>query len=323
MQILVFSDSRTVDKPFSKLIKSKEVVVHFFSTSEIKKVLKNTEHGSLLYVDVSDMPTDERNRMIKYMARLENYRYGIIDRKNIIQDVAELFHNNACDYMGKELFKGEIPLKRIRTIESYNDVLCADKEENVKVSHYKLSGKNWNGIKAGQEYTFCMMFIELDNQKELKKSMGASHIEQTVASFRNYLEKHLSPLHGQIWMWMDFGGLILFPFDEEKCDAILASFRMILNRHIICIEEIAINSTLSFRMALHLGNTIYRKKGDTGNVISDSINSIFHLGRKFTPPGNFYLTREIFEYAPPGLKKMFLDAGEYEGREILRMRLPE
>ncbi len=153
--------------------------------------------------------------------------------------------------------------------------------------------------------------------------MGASHIEKTIASFRKYLEKYFAPLQGQIWMWMDFGGLIIFPFDAEKCDAILASFRMILNRHIICIEEIDINTVLSFKIALNIGNTVYRKKGDTGNIISDSINSIFHLGQKYTPPGNFYLTREVFEYAPASLKKMFLDAGEYEGREILRMRLPE
>ncbi|MFW5862011.1 MAG: hypothetical protein ACOCWZ_07140 [Spirochaetota bacterium] len=323
MQILVFSDNKGINKPFTRLIKSKEITVHFFSPSEIKKVLKNTAHGSILYVDISDMSPDERAKMMKYLARLENYRYGIIDRKNIIHDVAELFHNNACDYMGKELLKEEIAPKRIKTIETYRAMQLPDEEQNPAASNYILSGNNWNNIKTGQEYTFCMMFIELDNQKELMKNMGASHIEQTVLSFRKYLEKYFSPLQGQIWMWMDFGGLILFPFDAEKCDAILASFRMILNRQLICIEEIDINTTLSFKIALNIGNTVYRKKGDTGNIISDSINSIFHLGQKYTPPGNFYLTREVFEYAPAGLKKMFLDAGEYEGREILRMRLPE
>ncbi len=323
MQILVFSDNKGINKPFGKLIKSKDITVHFFSPSEIKKILKNTEHGSILYVDVSDMSTDERTKTMKYLAKLENYRYGIIDRKNVIHDIAELFHNNACDYMGKELLKEEIAPKRIKTIETYRDILLPEEEQNPAISNYILSGNNWNAIKTGQEYTFCMMFIELDNQKGLMKSMGASHIEKTIASFRKYLEKYFSPLQGQIWMWMDFGGLILFPFNGEKCDAILASFRMILNRHIICIEDIDINTVLSFKIALNIGNTVYRKKGDTGNIISDSINSIFHLGQKYTPPGNFYLTREVFEYAPAGLKKMFLDAGEYEGREILRMRLPE
>ncbi|MFW5770508.1 MAG: hypothetical protein ACOCX9_03640 [Spirochaetota bacterium] len=170
MQILVFSDNKGINKPFTRLIKSKEITVHFFSPSEIKKVLKNTAHGSILYVDISDMSPDERAKMMKYLARLENYRYGIIDRKNIIHDVAELFHNNACDYMGKELLKEEIAPKRIKTIETYRAMQLPDEEQNPAASNYILSGNNWNNIKTGQEYTFCMMFIELDNQKELMKT---------------------------------------------------------------------------------------------------------------------------------------------------------
>ncbi len=324
MQVLIFSDNKITGKPFAKIDKNRDHTLHFFPLADLKKVIKNTEHGSLVYVDITDVPEADLKKTLKYLSKMENNYYGIIDRENTIKDVADLFHNNASDYIGKELCKEEISPKRLTSIENFRNIQLPYPDDTKKgETPYILSGKDWSSVRVGREYTFCMMFIELDNQKELKKNMGATHIDQAVMSFRKYLEKALEPINGQIWMWMDFGGLILFPFDGDNCDAILASFRLILNRHIICMENTIFNTTISYRIAIHLGNTVYRKKGDTGTIISDSINSIFHLGHKYTFPGNFCITREVFEFAPAGLKRMFLDAGEFEGRQILRMRLPE
>lgn len=324
MQVLLFSDNKAAEKPFAKIDKSRDHTFHFFPLADLKKVVKDTEHGSLIYVDITDMAEADLKKTLKYLSKMENSYYGIIDRKNSIKDVADIFHNNASDYIGKELFKEEITPKRLTSIENFKNIQLPDADNsNASEVNYILSGKDWSNVKTGREYTFCMMLVELDNQRELKKNMGAAHIDQAIISFRNHLEKVLEPINGQIWMWMDFGGLVLFPFDGEHCDPILAAFRLILNRHVISIEDTIFNTMISFRIAIHLGNTVYRKKGDTGTIISDSINSIFHLGQKYTPPGNFCVTREVFEFAPAGLKKMFLDAGEYEGREILRMRLPE
>jgi hypothetical protein len=52
------------------------------------------------------------------------------------------------------------------------------------------------------------------------------------------------------------------------------------------------------------------------------VNSIFHLGRRFTGPGQFLITADAHEFVPPQLRGFFQAAGSYEGRRILRMMRP-
>ena len=107
------------------------------------------------------------------------------------------------------------------------------------------------------------------------------------------------------------------------CAANQIPFRMMLERNIISAEDIGFNTLLSYRIVLHICNTIYRKRGDTGDIVSDSINSIFHLGQKYAEPGNFYATQDVFSFIPKGLSDYFVPAGIYEGRKIMQMRTIE
>ena len=70
-----------------------------------------------------------------------------------------------------------------------------------------------------------------------------------------------------------------------------------------------------------IGNLTYARE-NVGSVVSDSLNSIFHLGRDFAQRGHFYATDEVLRFGHPALKDYFLDAGHFEGRRILRMRMP-
>lgn len=87
------------------------------------------------------------------------------------------------------------------------------------------------------------------------------------------------------------------------------------------VEESFFPNFISFRLALHLGNLRYQEK-NTGDVIADSINSICHLGRKYTEPGNFDMTEEVYNYSPLKLKRFFKNAGDFESHSIRRMRRP-
>ena len=123
-------------------------------------------------------------------------------------------------------------------------------------------------------------------------------------------------------MWNDFEGLILFPFNGGKCNAILTCFRLMLSQKIYSVENPHFRNMLSIRIAIHIGNTIYRKAGDTGMIVSDSINTIFNMGRKFGDPGNFYLSKQVLRFTHEGLKGCFIPAGNYKGMKIVRMKLP-
>ena len=173
----------------------------------------------------------------------------------------------------------------------------------------------------GREYTFCFMYIELDESVEMERKYGRKTLSKALASFKRFIENAVRPFNGRIWMWTGMGGIILFPFDLRSSDALKCGFRIMLIKSLYDVEESVFPNFLSFRLALHIGNTVYRR-GDTGNIISDSLNYIFHLGQQFAEPGNFYITEEMLLISHPAFVEYFYEQGEYEGRKIFRMRIP-
>jgi hypothetical protein len=128
--------------------------------------------------------------------------------------------------------------------------------------------------------------------------------------------------NGRLWIWDDYGGLALFPYDGTDFEPVLTCYRLALSRRIYNIEVFSLSVQHSYRIALDIGSTVYRSRGRTGTLVSGAINDIFNLGKKFCKPGNFYITEKVFELVPEGLKKRFLPVGNFQGNKIMRMRLP-
>ncbi len=318
MEIHIYSNSRAIEKAFAGVKKAKDIVLRYQPASQLKKSAKNAPKNSLIYADISSFPKAEAAQVLKSLSKLEDQLTGIIDPKGSIADVAGLFHDGAADYLGADCLKNGLTAKRLARILEFKKIEKDDSAELAR-KNYIPSGGGWKNIRAGQEYTFCFMMVELDNKADLK-ALPVEDFNRITRAFHAYLEDTVSPLDGKIWMWMDFGGLILFPFDGKKVHAIDAAFRLMVGRRLMSAEIVHLDIALSFRIAMHIGNTVYKTRGDTGTIISDSINSVFHLGQKFAEPGGFYLTNDIFIYAPSGIMNIFVPAGEYEGRSILRMK---
>ena len=318
MEIHIFSNSKTIEKVFTGVKKAKDIGLVYKPASQLKKSAKTAPKNSLVYADISSFPKAEAAQALKFLLKLEDRLTGIIDPKGSIADVAGLFHDGAADYLGSDCMKNGLTTKRLARILEYKKV---EKDESAELAKKKYisSGSDWKSVRVGQEYTFCFMLVELENKSELK-SLSPEDFGRITGAFRTYLEDTVAPLHGKIWMWMDFGGLILFPFDGKKIKAIEAAFRLMISRKLMSAEIVHLDMSLSFRIAMHIGNTVYKTRGDTGTIISDSINSVFHLGQKFAEPGGFYLTNDIFIYTPAGIMNLFVPAGDYEGRSILRMK---
>ena len=323
MNIYIFSDNKNIEKVFPALKKNSDLSLAVHPSGDLKTKLKTIEKGAFIYLDISKFEEPERKRLLKLLQKQEFNNAGIIDPKGAIKDPVLLFFDGFSDYIGKDLFKSGISLKRLQMALSFNEIeLPEELISTIDKSNYILTDNSWKEIKAGKEYTFCFMFIELDNKKELRSIYGSEQINQFVDIFREHVQEKIEDINGRIWMWHDFGGLILFPFDGKNCNAIFTSLELILNRNIISAEIFDIDIFISYRIALHIGNTVYKKRGDTGKIVSDSINSIFHLGQKYAEPGALYLTKDVSEYIPKNLMKLFIPAGDYEGREIIRMRRP-
>jgi hypothetical protein len=181
--------------------------------------------------------------------------------------------------------------------------------------------RGWQDIKLGKKYTFEIMFIELDEREEMEKRYGSKNLHAALQVFRKYIERNVNAYRGKIWIWSRYGGIILFPFGVNESSSVICAFRMVMYKFLHDAEESHFPNFISFRIAAHIGSLVYQEK-NKGEVVSDSLNSVFHLGQEFTEPGNCSLTEEIFRYAPEVIKSYFKQAGSFEGRTIYKMRMP-
>jgi hypothetical protein len=142
------------------------------------------------------------------------------------------------------------------------------------------------------------------------------------AAFHDALNRRVEDFDGKIWMWNEWTGLILFPYDGKKCDAVLPAMRLILNRVLFSIEEGDFQAVLSYKLALHIGSTLYRRRGQTGTILSDDVNFIFHLGVKKTEADSLYLSEAAYAQISKRLYPLFEERGRFEGYQTYRMVSP-
>jgi hypothetical protein len=321
MKVSVFSDSSAVPSCFAKVEKAKSFTVIYHPSAELKNQIKAVPSGSVIYADITGLQQPAMKKLLSLLGS-SNTVFGILDPKGSVNDPAIFFHGGASDYIGKHLFRDGIDTSRINKAFEFGKTyitLQVPDPETAPVFSCPLSGPDWKNVVQGKDYTFCFMYIELDNQKEIKKRFTGGKLEEFTARFRSFIEKWVSDIHGRIWMWADLGGLVLFPFNGRDCPAIYCGFNLMLNRKIICFENFDYDMLLSFRIAIHIGDTTYRDRGETGEIVSDSINSIHHLKQYFAAPGIMYLTQEAYRFIPQVYQQFYVKAGNYEGREIYRL----
>ncbi|MCK5200414.1 MAG: hypothetical protein KAR21_18785 [Spirochaetales bacterium] len=326
IDIYLFSKNRKVLSFFKIIRNSKTFSLVIYNPVNYKTILRTTTQTTFVYVDVSSFEDSERKKLINYITRQKRFDFGIIDPKNSISDPAELFYHGASDYMGKDVLKHEAKVKRIKNAIDYYSIESVEDELSAipvfEDMPTMLSGHNWDNIKVGNEYTFCMLHIEIDILQEWASKSGKAHIEEVMEFFYSHIDKIITPINGRMWMKTDFGGLVLFPYDGSCTSIIIECIKLVMNRIIFSAEEYTYSTILSYRMSLDIGNTKYLTSGNTGNIISDSVNFIFHFGKQYALPGNFYLTGRVHEDIPPGLMDKFCPSERFEDRTIYRMKLP-
>lgn len=321
MEISVFSDSQTVKPCFAALEKAKGLNVSYNPVADLKKKGEASPEDTVIYADLGGLAQPAVKKNLTILSSL-NRVFGILDAKGTFDDPVFFFHAGASDYIGKALFKSGIDPARIKRVYDFGkkslQVQEAPPAAAVKFAS-PVSGTDWKKIAQGKEYTFCFMHIELDDQKEIKKRFPGAALEDFTKKFHNFVAESVSDINGKVWMWADLGGLVLVPFDGETCPAIFKGFNMMLNRRIMSFENFDYDLLLSYRISIHIGSTVYQTRGDTGKIVSDSVNSIHHLKQNFAGAGKMYLTEDAYRFIPKGFENYFVKAGSYEGREIYRM----
>ncbi len=324
-KIILISQNSEVKKAFSNIAKSRsfsfETVTH--------RAGEKCGSPAFRYLDVSGIGPKELEARLTALSETE-HPWGVVDPERCIDDVGGLFHRGACDYItlgsGKKLKVG-----RVQQALDFHTA-CSKPVSREKGKHTASARKasrpaaeyarDWSCVKSGKTYTFCIMYVELMPSKDVSGKSGSAYREQMQSAFHNMITQQVDPYDGRVWMWNEWGGLVLFPFDGSKCDTIIMAMRLILNRVPFSIECGPFNTILDFRLALHVGVTSYQDRGQTGTIISDDINFIFHLGKNKLEPGYLYLTDSFFPLLKDDLKKLFKEQGHYEEHRIYRMSSP-
>ncbi len=292
----------------------------------IRTSLPPSTEEALVYLDLKGLTSTERLRVLSLIEKKPELRFGVIDSAGAVGDVAALFHAGAVDYIGRKLGGSALTAKRIAAVAEYARSVdqpsdAVDVSEDMPEPMSASAGDGWGDIVPGREYRFAFLYVEADDSEELKKHHEPANLASAMETFRGFIDRIVTQHGGRLWLWSRFGGLALFPLRGGSCAAPLCALRILLSRIFYDVEESLLPGRLSFRMALSVGNTVYRKV-NTGEIVSDGINSIFHLGQRFARPGQFLVTEEACELAPPSLRERFVPAGSYEGRRILRMLRP-
>ena len=292
---------------------------------ELKKALPSLEMTPMVYLDVQGLAEKETNRLLALVQANPKVRFSIVDPTGGIEDVASVFHCGAVDYIGRRLLAKTPAAKRQDAAMEYARRLGVGGDgaasPNGHLDARAETSDGWAEIEPGKEHTFAFLFVEVDDAEELKKRYEVGNLAGAMGTFHDFIERIVKQHGGRLWMWSRFGGLALFPLHERTPAAPICGVRILLSSAFYDYEESPLPGRLSFRMALSVGTTTY-KEGDTGRIVSDAVNSIFHLGRRFTGPGQFLITADAHELVPVQLRGFFEAAGSYEGRRIHRMRRP-
>ncbi len=293
--------------------------------ADLRKSLASLAEAPLVCLDVRGLAEKERTRLLSMISTHQQLRFCVLDPAGAIKDVAAVFHAGAIDYLGKGVTGKALTAKRRAAAQAFAERLglgpVTGKATDNAADAPQPAADAWAGIEQGREYTFAFLLIEVDDAEELKKRHEPANLAAAMETFREFVERIVCQHGGRLWMWSRFGGLVLFPLREQGSLAPLCALRILLSSVFYDIEESLLPGRLSFRMALSIGSTIYRE-ADTGRIVSDAVNSIFHLGRRFARPGQFMITSEAHEMVPQPMRGLFVPVGTFEGRRILRMLRP-
>ncbi|MBI9107723.1 MAG: hypothetical protein JEZ04_13325 [Spirochaetales bacterium] len=326
-EIVLFSDSPAVRKHFIGIENSRNWDLQMLPHAELRNRLKNNK-ADLYLLDYASVDEENKKKDLDFLLRKTGVISGIIDRKSEIADPAGILMRGA-DYFGNSLLKKGIKPERLnRSVEflmksvekniSSSSAAPAEQTENTN-TRYIIPENGWRGVKSGMDYSFLMLFTEISFPAEWKKKSGQAHLDKLKYIFHMVVEREIEKYDGKVWIWNEYGGLILFPFNGESAAAVISAVKLLLNRVLISIEDFQLHSSINMRAAMHLGTTTYKTRGKTGTIISDSINSIFHLGTQFTPLDNLDITEEVYHHLTPRIKNLFRKTGFFEDRNIFRL----
>jgi len=342
MKVRLFSNGSHADRGFAALKRSRKYDLDVHEPHDPREALKSAGPGEFVYLDVSHLDGDALVPLARKLQKVAVCPFGFVHAGEHLEDPSRVFFAGASDFVGPAVLERGVNTKRMDEVVAFAQregmkpvsaaVSAAPAVPSTVPADEALftappppdsiivSGTDWERVEPSHEYTFWLLFAELDNVSDYVNHASEDYTTELVAAFRTQLTEAFAPYGGQVWIWKKVGGIILFPFDGESCAPIVPLMRFVLNRAISNVEDYNLKSELSYRLALHLGNTVFQNSGRTGAIVSETVNFIFHLGRRYLSAGEIAMTAEAAAFLPGGLRPYFRRGEPFEGHDVARLR---
>jgi len=305
-----------------------------FVSSPITK--HSPSFSDITYIDVSGLSAAEIKKTLTQVKKsCKDSPWGIIDTKGSLKDPASLFFEGASDYLGPGLLKGskKIDVKRFAAAIQLRKALSggADSQDSSRAnesaggfinSGIKLPPANtfpgWKKVPAGKVMPFYFLFCSLQGKTSLDSRLQEKALSQIHKRFHSVLVNNFKDGEGLLWMDTGKDCLFLLPPKSQNVSAIIsACISLVVSAPQIALETLGLSIPVNFVFALHYGSIKYQPPGKTGTVVSDAVNSVFHLGAKKAQPGRLTISGGLPDVTiPKAMQDLFIPAGEYEGRKI-------
>ncbi|MBU8912728.1 MAG: hypothetical protein KOO61_01810 [Spirochaetales bacterium] len=322
MRVLLFTDTRSCIEGFDALGRSKNHSVEVYPTGDLKPVLEEVTHDTFIYLDITGLSIASIRPRLKLLEDSVSSRFGVVDRNGTLKDIAEAFQRGASDYIdGRLLRKGLTTARFGRVVEFATSGEAGSRQVQIPVpAEIYPSGSVWDDVEPGEEYTFQMLYVGLDHMKELRRKSSEDLLRTLRRTLQGILTRSFAGVGGRIWVWKEDDGVLLCPFDGERVTALIPAIRLVLNRVLMNIEQFSVTTPISWRMGLHVGNTRYEASGETSEIVSESLNFIFHLGERAVRSGQLAVTETALAFAPDQVSNWFLRGPEFESVPLYVLR---
>lgn len=284
--------------------------------SSFARAAKKKAAGAFVYFDAR-IGIERAMELASKLEGVEDCGWGVIDREGWVEDPAALFFAGASDYVGPALFKEGMGPERAEEALAFAG-LASVRPEPEDAAEDCFPG--WASLEEGKDVRVRFCYAAIGDQKGLVERIGDKRLQKLKEDFAAFLDPWAKECGGIVWIKEHSGCLILFPPQDEGMNPVLAAFRLLLDRALIGYEVFKLEVPLSFRFAFHAGRAQWRKPGETGNVVSEDVNFVFHLGMKAVGDGYILISGEAEKSVPPYLRDLFASSGDFEGRSLIASR---
>lgn len=320
MKIIAFTQDKRVEEWFFSLEAQRGMQVDCQRFDKAIDYLRNCDREILVYIDMNRLPGDELKRIMKLLEKRKG-PWGVIDFDDTFVDPAWFFFEGASDFIGGKLMLAPPQSSRFKQVVKYHNgnTIVDDKPDILQkpvLNSLPIDFPGWSMVKEGEEYSFYLAYVELANQDEIRKKIGETRFNALKQTFVQFIGNIMREYDALPWMNQDVRTLLLIPYRGSNNHPAPLFLRLFLNRAVYSYEKLGLEIPVTFKIALHASRVLYREPGNTGTIVSDALNSIFHIGQKYTNASEFCMTKDAFASLPERMERLFKVKGEFEGKKI-------